>query len=93
VLTFLFLISCKDKECYAKYKDYNGSLIYLKGYFESDDSKTYQLEEVSQNINVLEKTSGINLEAGGEFIGKYRVTQNDLDNWEKWLIDKCEGSR
>lgn len=90
VTLYLIIISCslnnQKKECF---KDYRESLSFMKEYFESKKDTTYNIKDITKNINLLEDISGLKSEIGGDYIGKFRVTRNDIIKWEKWLDEKC----
>ena len=91
LLVFLFILSCKSFTCQESFKDYSNSLNYLKEHIENinDSSYSFEIKEISQHIYVLESTSKIEAEFGGDYVGKYQITENDINNWEKWLKEKC----
>ena len=93
LLLFCYILSCKpnvkNNDCSEKYKDYNNSLSFLEEYLEQKDTTVYNIQKITDNINLLESISEVNSEIGGEYLGKYRITKNDLVNWKKWLEEKC----
>ena len=63
ILLCVIIFSCnsntKISNCSDKFKSYKMSLHFLKKYLAENEYKTFNIQEIQENINVLESTSKI----------------------------------
>lgn len=94
IIISIVLFSCNFNEsnnnCDEKYKNYKSSLLYLKEYKLHEEGKIFFLHKVASNIGFLEDQSKIKSEYQGNLIGRTRVSNKDIENWENWLSKRCD---
>ncbi len=90
ILLVCIIYSCnlgnKNGDCNKEFRE---NLRYLKQYSLNKDD-TYAIKEVENKIEFLETQSGIETQDKGNIIGRFIVTEDDINNWEKWLKEKCD---
>ncbi len=73
------------QDCNEEFKE---NLEYLRKYA-LDDSSSYSTSEIEKRIEFLESQSGIKSADQGNILGKFIVTQEDVDRWDGWLNEQC----
>ncbi|WP_430967048.1 hypothetical protein [Spongiimicrobium sp. 2-473A-2-J] len=69
-------------------EEFRENLEYLEKYF-LDNRGSYSTSEIEKRIEYLESQSGIKSADKGNILGKFIVTEKDIDRWEGWLNEQC----
>lgn len=86
------LLSCLSTEKHSNdcENEYSDNLEYLKKYVNKKNEEVFSVEKIEKSILFLESKSNIKSEYGGDYVGKFRVTESDMKKWTLWLEENCD---